>query len=309
MIIDIPGTQGDDRFQFAKVGANFHVFDNNTGTDTNLGALTGQDQVAFNLGAGDDTLSVQGQQPAGLTTTIDGGDGFDTVNFTVLNFILEATPSISIGRGVDGVDINFANSGVFQASRVESLSVTARTDHLQIDDFSKSELQSIEFNLQNHVTAVDYNGTTGNDIVDIDNFGDGSLFLVNRVSFQFTQLENIDPKGTLHVNLGAGDDVFNIVSDPIFGMTVNGGAGNDIFFFNTVTAAVQIADFTAHRGTANGDVVALRNYPDHSFADLLKNHHLFQAGDDVQLTDGQHVIATLQHVQLSTLTAADFAFS
>ena len=89
-----------------------------------------------------------------------------------------------------------------------------------------------------------------------------------------------------------GDDTFS------GGTFVHGSGGHDV-----------IKGFQAHGASAAGDVVALAGFADRTFDQAVADGHIAQAGADVVITDGANVVATLQHVLLTSLHANDFAFS
>jgi len=70
-----------------------------------------------------------------------------------------------------------------------------------------------------------------------------------------------------------------------------------------------VKGFQAHGAGANGDVVALSGFVDQSLAQALADGHIAQSGADVVISDGAHVVATLQNVLLSALHANDFVFT
>jgi hypothetical protein len=70
-----------------------------------------------------------------------------------------------------------------------------------------------------------------------------------------------------------------------------------------------VKGFQAHGAGAQGDVVALSGFVDQSFAQAVADGHIAQSGGDVVVSDGTHIVATLQNVLLSSLHANDFAFS
>ena len=56
-------------------------------------------------------------------------------------------------------------------------------------------------------------------------------------------------------------------------------------------------------------MIGLANFAGRSFAELVANGHLVQAGSDVLLTDGSHTLVTLAGITVGALSAADFLFT
>jgi Ca2+-binding RTX toxin-like protein len=111
---------------------------------------------------------------------------------------------------------------------------------------------------------------------------------------------------TLTIDGGAGNDT-------IIGSGGNdvliGGAGNDAFAFTFGTGGHDlIQDFQAHGTSAQGDVVSLAGFSDHTFEQAIADGHIAQSGADVVISDGTNVVATLQNVSLASLHANDFLF-
>ncbi len=89
-----------------------------------------------------------------------------------------------------------------------------------------------------------------------------------------------------------------------------GGTGNDTFVFNFGESGHDvIQDFQVHGASAQGDVVHLEGFADHTFDQALADSHIAQSGADVVIFDGTDIIATLQNVSLASLHANDFMFA
>lgn len=92
-------------------------------------------------------------------------------------------------------------------------------------------------------------------------------------------------------------------------LSLSGGDGFDRFVFSAgADNGVDVVDFQAHAGAADGDVIQLLGVSDASFAEALANHHLVQAGSDIMILDASGIVATLRDVSLASLSAADFLF-
>jgi len=97
---------------------------------------------------------------------------------------------------------------------------------------------------------------------------------------------------------GSGDDV------------LIGGGGNDTFAFTFGESGHDvIQNFQVHGASAQGDVVSLSGFLDHTFDDAVADGHIAQSGADVLISDGTNVIATLQGISVADLHAQDFLFS
>jgi Ca2+-binding RTX toxin-like protein len=117
------------------------------------------------------------------------------------------------------------------------------------------------------------------------------------------------PAGTMALTLdgGAGNDV---IIGGAGDDTLIGGSGNDKFKFTFgVGGHDVITDFQVHGATAQGDVVGLAGFSDHTFDQAVADGHIAQSGADVVISDGAHIVATLQDISLDSLHAQDFLFS
>jgi hypothetical protein len=67
--------------------------------------------------------------------------------------------------------------------------------------------------------------------------------------------------------------------------------------------------FQPHGAGTQGDLLSLTGFAEHSFDQAVGDGHIAQAGADVVISDGTHVVATLHDVLLSSLHANDFVFA
>jgi Ca2+-binding RTX toxin-like protein len=148
----------------------------------------------------------------------------------------------------------------------------------------------------------------------------GTALVVDGLSAQVTVDHAEAANDRLIINGGAGNDTINASAVPtgMAALTLAGGAGNDVliggagndtFLFTFGDAGKDVVKgFQAHGAGALGDVVALSGFADQSFAQAIGDGHIVQSGADVAISDGTHVVATLQNVLLTSLHANDFAF-
>ena len=87
------------------------------------------------------------------------------------------------------------------------------------------------------------------------------------------------------------------------------GIGHCLRFTFGVGGHDVITDFQVHGASAQGDVVALAGFSDHTFDQAVADGHIAQSGTDVVISDGAHIVATLQDISLDSLHAQDFLFS
>jgi Ca2+-binding RTX toxin-like protein len=100
---------------------------------------------------------------------------------------------------------------------------------------------------------------------------------------------------------GAGNDVINGGGG---NDTLTGGGGADTFIFQPGVGTAVVTDFSS----AQGDVIDLDNFGTFSsLSDVLAA--AAQVNNDTVITLGSGESVTLQNVQLSSLTAADFEFT
>lgn len=178
--------------------------------------------------------------------------------------------------------------------------------------------------------------------VTVHHFGSNDLLLLDagagNDSINFSGITSGDAVFSRDIHGGAGNDTITDTSLPATGVgavlegddgndkliggagttLLYGGAGNDtltggnifennFLFIDTDGGSDVVTNFRAHQA-GGADVVELVNGPDHSFNDLVAHGHISQAGTNVIITDGVHVVVTLQNLQLSSLSSVDFSF-
>jgi Ca2+-binding RTX toxin-like protein len=109
---------------------------------------------------------------------------------------------------------------------------------------------------------------------------------------------------------GSGND--ELYGDALSYENFSGTRGADRFVFKTGSGQDTIGDFqpsTAATASSPADVIQIRGYGYHDFADLLPNISDDASGNAVVYLNGMVDQVTLLGVQTAQLSAADFAFT
>jgi Ca2+-binding RTX toxin-like protein len=264
------------------------------GTETvNLHALGGADKITVNDLTGTDVTNVN----LDLGQAAGGGDGqVDTV-------VINAT------AGDDAIVVTNDNGvvTVLGLSTVVTITNFEATDRIVINGLGGDDV--IEASGLGTAMALTENGGPGDDVLlgspgnDTITGGDGDDLL----------------------NGGGGQDVLDggggsnvVIQAPVLGGN-NSAAGGDVLFGSSADDTFVIAagapgnevimGFQPHGAGTQGDLLSLTGFAEHSFDQAVGDGHIAQAGADVVISDGTHVVATLHDVLLSSLHANDFVFA
>ncbi len=272
------------------------------------------DQVAINATAGNNVLDGSGSTNPDTVLNLNGGAGNDSIVGGAGNDVIKGGAGDDTISGSGGQDVAGGGAGD------DVFLWTPGQGRMFIDGGAGNDVL-----IANTGDAADIVILSGSAAQGPAIGGDTLALLVNGVSSSF----NLFSVETQVFNLGAGDDTFDASgiagtfthlsinggdgNDVLIGSqaadTLTGGAGDDRFVFNTNPSGGDvITDFQAHGADGHGDTILL-NVADQSFDQAVANHHIFQSGADVIVTDGSSTIVTLQNVSLSTLHANDFAFA
>jgi len=182
-----------------------------------------------------------------------------------------------------------------------------------------------------------FEGGAGTDTAEVNGGNGAEVFTVtaNGTRVRFDRVTpapfflDIGTTENLVVNANGGDDVItagnglaNLIkltidggagNDTIIGSGGNdlliGGAGDDTFLFTFGAGGTDvIQDFQAHGTSAQGDLITLAGFSDHTFDQAVADGHIAQSGADVVISDGTNDVAVLQNVFLTSLHANDFLF-
>jgi hypothetical protein len=288
---------GTDAAETLSGGNGSDVIDGNRGADTMLGG-NGDDLLIWDPGDGSDVL--------------DGGNGVDTHQFNLAN----ASELISIIE-TDGHAILTRNVGpiVMDLDNIERISLGGAgggADTFFIGDLSATDVRAVDIDLGavpdalvDNVSAV---GGATSDHVRVTS-GDG-VVRVDGLTVDLT-VSHAEAADRLVVNGLDGDD--RIDATGFAGgvsLVLWGGPGADSFLFGPSTgASIEVLDFLPHTSGADGDLILLRGFADHSFDAAVADGHIAQSAADVVISDDGGTIVTLRNVSLSDLTADDFLFA
>jgi len=320
-ITAIGGTQPSNAADVINAGGGNDTIDSGGGNDTVIGG-TGNDVA--HLGPGNDLFI---WNPGDGSDVVEGGTGFDTLDFVGAN----ADENITISANGERA-LFFRNVGnvTMDLDGIERIQFEAKggVDNIVVNDLSKTDVKQVAIDLaaipgsnvgDHQPDTATVNGTAGNDNIKISS--DGASVVVEGLSAQVT-IAGADPdKDTLIVKGGDGNDVINASSleGGQIKLVIDGGAGNNELFGSqgndtfVVTAGESgrdmIHNFQAHGAGTQGDVVELTGFSDHTFDQAVADGHISQQGANVVISDGTNVVATLQHVSLTSLHANDFLFT
>jgi Ca2+-binding RTX toxin-like protein len=304
----IVGSQGAD---LLKGGAGDDTVIGGRGNDTAL-LGNGNDTFVWNPGDGSDIVEGQG--------------GFDTLLFNGANIAEHIEISANGSRALFTRDIANIAMDLNGIERIQ-FNALGGADNIVVNDLKGTDVKQVVIDL-----AGSQGGTSGDGAVDtvtvsgngagnqIAVTASGTTLVVSGLSAQVT-VDHVEATDRLIIHGGAGNDTIDASAVPAgtAALTLAGGAGNDVliggggndtFLFTFGEGGHDaVQGFQVHGAGAQGDVVALSGFADQSFAQAVADGHIAQSGADVAISDGTHVVATLQNVLLASLHANDFAFS
>lgn len=236
--LTLNGLGGDDVIDASSLeaGAMTLTINGGLGNDVMLGSegddlINGGDgnDTAF-MGLGDDTFV---WNPGDDNDTVEGQDGFDTMDFNGSNAAENITISANGGRVLFTRDI--ANV-VMDLNDVESLSFQARDgmDTITVNDMSGTDLVEVNIDLSaqpggggdGDVDTIIINATSGDDVVLLT--GENGMLSVLGLSTQVNIL-NFEAHDRIIINTLAGDDVIEASGlGAGISLTGNGGDGADV---------------------------------------------------------------------------------
>jgi Ca2+-binding RTX toxin-like protein len=229
--------------------------------------------LSISAGSGDDVFDASALG-GGLSVTFNGGEGFDVI-------------AVETGAGDDQLVLAGAHGGPFTGDPVQ-VTVNGVVDSFQLL----------------HVEAVSIDTGAGDDEIDGSGLSADVAALSAHAGSGNDRL--LGGGGADTLDGGSGDDT---LAGGAGADVISGGAGADRFVFAAGDAGSDtLTDFRGHGANADGDLIVLNGFSDHSFADAVANGHIAQVGGDVVIGDAAGTIVTLQHVALASLHANDFLF-
>ena len=321
--VSVAGGDGADVINAAAyAGAPALVIDAGDGADTVTGGqgadsiLGGKGDDLIDGGRGPDTVSAGAGDdtvvwnPGGGSDVVDGGKGFDTLQFNTSNAsenveVLDFGGHATVTRDVAGVTMDLDN-----VERISFGGPGGGADHYFISDLSGTDVKEVDIDVgaPDAVTdTVALTGQAGGDRIAIT--GDAVSTVVKGLAAEVHVAEG-EAVDRLSINALDGNDTLDASA---FGggmsLQLTGGAGSDRFVFGpTAGANVKITDFQAHGSGPDADLIVLKGFADHSFAQALADQHIMQSGADVVISDGVGPVITLQNTLISSLHAGDFLF-
>ncbi|MDB9522562.1 lectin-like protein, partial [Dolichospermum circinale CS-1225] len=210
----------------------------NAGDDLLAGRKNGSNEIYG--GDGDDFIV-----PGGVNDTIDGGAGYDQVNYS---------------QNAVGISITSSNSTNFKT--VESVTGTVYNDTINFSDLQVAPDDGLPINLEGRAGNDSLVGSQYQDVIDGE---DGNDTLIGGAGSDIL-------KG------GAGDDILNPGYSQGSTDTVDGGNGNDLLqvdYSNKTSASVGIHlgfqnnNVIYHRAGTNGDNYELVKFSDIERFDII----------------------------------------
>jgi hypothetical protein len=260
--------------------------------------------------------------PGDGSETIDGGKGFDTLQFNTSGAsenisVLDFGGHAVVTRDVDGVTLDLQN-----IERIAFGGDGGGQDNFFISQLDGTAVKEIDIALgppggDGAADVVGLTGEAGGDKITFVSAADGlhvkglsaEVVITGADTFDRVAVNGLDGKDTFDATGFSGG----------IGLQLNGGAGADRFVFGEGAGGkVRIVDFQGHANNGQGDQIVLHGFSDHSFDQAVADGYIAQVGDSVVISyAGVYVGAsaisgpeiTLQHTQLADLRAADFLFS
>ena len=260
--------------------------------------------------------------PGDGSETIDGGKGYDTLQFNATPAsenieVLDFDGHAVVTRDVGGVTLDLQN-----VERIAFGGVSGGEDHFFIAGLDGTAVKEIDIALgpaggDGAADTVGLTGEAGGDRITF--VGDANSLDVKGLSVEVI-VTGADAFDRVAVNGLDGKDTFDATGfSGGVGLQLTGGAGADRFVFGPGAGGkVQITDFQGHLNNDQADQVVLHGFADHSFDQAVADGYIAQVGDNVVISyAGVYVGAsaisgpeiTLLHTQLADLRAADFLFS
>jgi Ca2+-binding RTX toxin-like protein len=272
--------------------------------------------------------------PGDGSDVVDGQSGFDTLAFNGSNANENISISANGGQATLFRDVGAVTMHLNSVERI-ALSTFGGADNITVNDLTGTGVKEVAIDLaasgipagDGRADAVTVNGTSGNDHISLT--ASGTMVTVGGLPSQVT-VDHGEAGDFLSINGGAGNDSIDASAMPAGTIaftfnggdgndTIAGGAGNDVLLGGTgndtfvfrfgASGHDVIQDFEVHGASAQGDVVRLAGFSDHTFDQALADGHIAQSGADVVISDGTNIVATLQNVSLAALHANDFMFA
>ncbi len=322
----VDGGDGNDKIFINGVGFGPNGTSQNPAL-TVLGGV-GDDQIHYSIAPAEKALVV-----------VDGGsgaDGFDMHPFpqsgqgasstslheTLFSSAPGAGTQLHVADG-SAVDVSFS------LGNIEGVALEGGrgADHFEVGDLTGTGVSNVTLNLDNDVSSdeVDLQASSGDDHISVTE----ATTALQELNVTVTGLpEALQINGvtngaltkifdTLVISTGSGNDTIDLSHDNgKIRFSVDGGAGDD-----TITAGgdADVFAFSFGHDVVNGfrvneDAVHLTRLfnsdgvPDLSLADLEANHHIFQSGANVVISDGHTHFLTLTNVNLASLSDSNFVF-
>jgi len=323
------GARPSDAPDFIDGGAGNDIINGGGGSDLLIGG-SGDDVVtggpgndtAF-LGSGNDRFV---WNPGDGSDVVHGQSGFDTLEFN------GAAGNENVNISANGEHATFfrdAGNITMDLDGVERIEFAALggADNIVVNDLTGTDVKQVAIDLAGTLggtlgdgaaDTVTVNGNANHDKITVTT--SGTALVVKGLSAQVT-VDHVEVGDRLVINGDAGNDTIDASAVPsgVAELTLAGGPGNDVLigsggndtFLFTFGEGGQdvVKGFQVHGAGAQGDVIALAGFADQSFAEAVADGHIVQSSADVAISDGTHVVATLQNVLLSSLHPNDFAFS
>ena len=296
------GTDGADSFQLVGARGQNGAADGmdivTNGAVSHVDSL-GVETISIDAGAGDDNIDARSLS-SNSTVAIDGGRGNDTLSGSATVDILDGgagddridgNGGADLMRGGAGDDTLLGNPG----GGSDTVDGGSGHDELQFNGSNIGEEISLTAGVDGHAVLTRNIAAINMDVNNIEHVSFRALGGADH--FTFGDLRSTDIR-QVDVNLAQFDGAGDAAADTL-SFTAGKLAGH---------LDVQVAGFEAHGANPSGDMIILNGFADHSFADAVAAHHIFQAGTDVTSADGTGLVVTLQNTTLAGLGASDFLF-
>jgi Ca2+-binding RTX toxin-like protein len=332
-VIDASGLSANQVGLVLNGGAGNDVILGSHGNDSVIGG-TGNDVAA--LGDGDDVFT---WNPGDGSDTVDGQAGLDTLVFNGSNAGENISISANGGQATLFRDVGSITMHLNSVEHID-LSALGGVDNITVNDLTGTGVKQVSIDLSSQSAGstgqgvgdgqsdtVTVNGTAGNDHINV--MASGTAVTVSGLPAQVT-IDHGETGDLLSINGGTGNDTIDAsaIHPGTMPISINGGEGNDTiiagagnnilvggngndtFAFSFGSGGQNVVqDFQVHGTSAQGDVVRLAGFSDHTFDQAIADGHIAQSGTNVIISDGANVVATLQNLSLASLHAHDFLFA
>lgn len=314
------GGIGDDTISFTSfTDASTQVIRGGDGFDTfaALGAFaqlgTTGGARALLTGVGGSTANLDAVERVVITASTNATFDIGDLSTTKVQQVAVFMPNLDVDDGTFRITGGLAANQIdilagFDAARNESL---VRVFGLTAPN-TTAALSDIEIHGASAHQTVEVDGGEGADVLHVAANGFGSGLVVRGGKGGDTIQGSVDADGHRLFGDGGNDSISagssSFITGGLGNDTMTSGQASTYIFNQGEEGSDRILGFHAASAGSAHDIVALHGAIDHSFAEAVANHRIFESGGSVVVNEGVGLVVTLAGTSLASLGAADFLF-